>query len=396
MVAVRLPAKADMADRTVGSRTRLALVAFAAAAFAVLANAPAASAHDTTGEGIAIEVNDRRVVVTATVAFAELGYADTTGDGLIDATELAEQEAEVAPTLVATVRNQVGLTVDGEDSELIGAGVPSIGEAVDVEADADEADAVEAASSQVIVVIASGPHDGDVGEVDLAWRFTTSVNDVVLTHPGGVVAGDLSDDGTVEFSLDGWSSAASFFGLGIEHIRFGPDHLLFLLVLTLAVAGSSVTSGTTWRTVKLVTAFTIGHAVSLGLAYFDLVSIPAGIVEPAIALSIVAAAVLAIRGNSSEARPWIAAIIGLIHGLGFASSLSSMGVATTQRATALAAFNLGIDVAQTAVVLAVIGGLWLAGKALADRMFLVRIPAAAFAGVVGLAWTVSRLASLQL
>ena len=384
--AVLLPAKADMADRTVRRRTRRLVVAFAAVAFAIFANAPVASAHDTTGEGIAIEVNDRRVVVTATVAFAELGYTDTTGDGLIDATELAEQEAGIAPTLVANVRDRVDLIVDGEDSELIGAGVPSIGEA------ADDADA----SRHVVVVIASGPHDGDVTAVDLVWGFSTSVNDVVLTHPDGVVAGDLSDSGTVEFSLGAWSSATSFFGLGIEHIRFGPDHLLFLLALTLAVAGTSVTSGTTWRTVKLVTAFTVGHAVSLGLAYFDVVSIPAGIVEPAIALSIVAAAVLAIRGDAREARPWIAALVGLIHGLGFASSLSSMGVATTQRATALAAFNLGIDVAQTAVVLVVIGGLWLAGKALADRMFLVRIPAAAFAGVVGLAWTVSRLASLQL
>ncbi len=383
VAAVLLPATADMADQTARSRTRLALVAFAAVVFAVLANAPVASAHETTGEGIAIEVNDRRVVVTATVAFAELGYADTTGDGLIDATELADQEADVAPTLVATSRERVGLTVDGTSS-IIGAGVPSIGEADD------------GASAHVLLVLASGPHDGDVDEVDLTWGFSSSVNDVVLTHPEGVVAGELSGDGNVDFSLDGWSSAASFFGLGIEHIRFGPDHLLFLLVLTLAVAGTSVTPGTTWRTVKLVTAFTVGHAVSLGLASFDLVSIPAGIVEPAIALSIVAAAVLAIRGNVSEARPWIAAVIGLVHGLGFASSLSSLGVATAQRATALAAFNLGIDVAQTAVVLIVIGALWVANQALADRMSLVRIPTAAFAGAIGLAWTVSRLASLQL
>ncbi len=147
---------------------------------------------------------------------------------------------------------------------------------------------------------------------------------------------------------------------------------------------------------KLVTAFTIGHAASLVLAYFDLISIPAGIVEPAISMSIVAAAVLAIRGNASDARTWIAAAIGLVHGLGFASSLSSLGVATAQRATALAAFNLGIDVAQTAVVLAVIGVLWLASKALADRMWLVRVPVAAFAAAIGIAWTISRLASIQL
>ena len=109
---------------------------------------------------------------------------------------------------------------------------------------------------------------------------------------------------TVDFSLGTWSSATSFFDLGIEHIRFGPDHLLFLLVLTLAVAGTTVTRATTWRTVKLVTAFTVGHAVSLCLAYFDLISVPAGLVEPAISLSIVAAAVLAIRGRA-ERRPTV-------------------------------------------------------------------------------------------
>ncbi len=193
-------------------------------AFAVLGS-PVASAHDT-GDGIAIEVNDRRTVVTATVPFAELGYEDTSGDSLIDATELADQETQVAPTLVATVRDRVDLSLDGEDAVIIGAGVPSIAEDTD-----------DAASAQVLLMLASGPHDGDVAEVDLTWRFSSSVNDVVLTHPDGVVAGALSEAGNTEFFLDGWSSAFSFFGLQIEHIRFGPDHLLFLLVLTLAAAG---------------------------------------------------------------------------------------------------------------------------------------------------------------
>ena len=247
-----------------------------------------------------------------------------------------------------------------------------------------------------MLFLASGPHDGNVTEIELEWTFESPSTEVLLAHPDGVIAAELGDDRTVEVSLGAWSSATSFFGLGIDHIRGGPDHVLFLLVLTLAVAGTSLTPGTSWRTVKLVTAFTIGHAISLCLAYFDLITVPAGLVEPAISLSIVAAAVLAIRGRAGDAKPWIAGVIGVVHGLGFASSLSSLGVATTQRAPALAAFNLGIDVAQTVVVLLILAALWLSSKALTNRMAWVTIPTAAFVGVIGLAWTASRLTGVQL
>ena len=167
-------------------------------------------------------------------------------------------------------------------------------------------------------------------------------------------------------------------------------------MLTLAVAGTTVSAATTRRTIELVTAFTIGHAISLGLAYFELISIPPWVVEPAISLSIVAAAVLALRGRASDARPWIAGLIGLVHGLGFASSLGSLGVVTSQRITALAAFNLGIDIAQTMFVLLVIGALWLSTQLLDRRVIWVRSAAATGAALFGIAWTVSRLAEIPL
>ncbi len=70
------------------------------------------------------------IVPAGPVPFAELGYEDTSGEGLIDATELRDQEADIAPTIVDTVRGHVGVIIDGEDSIIIGAGVPSIGETV--------------------------------------------------------------------------------------------------------------------------------------------------------------------------------------------------------------------------------------------------------------------------
>ena len=125
-----------------------------------------------------------------------------------------------------------------------------------------------------------------------------------------------------------------------------------------------------------------------------MISVPASIVEPAISLSIVIAAVLAIRGRPTDARPWLAGLVGIVHGLGFASNLNSLGVAASQRVAALAAFNLGIDLAQTVVVLAIIGVLWLATEVVTDRMAWVRVAAASGAAVFGIAWTASRVVEL--
>ncbi len=349
-----------------------------------VAGATPASAHDSTSRSVLLDLNEERIAVTASVPFAALGYEDTSGDGLIDIDELRAQEAAVASTIVDTVRSNVALGVDGEVLQVAGAGVAGL----------SEVGSGEAGSENVALAFVTSPHDGDVGKVALEWTFDQPTPEVVLSHSEGVVAGELSDDQTVTFTLGPWASVGSFFALGIDHIRFGPDHLLFLLVLTLAVAGSTVDKSTAWRTVKLVTAFTIGHAVSLCLAYLDVISVPAALVEPAIALSIVAAAVLVMSGRADGARPWIAGLIGLVHGLGFASSLASLGLATSQRAPALAAFNVGIDVAQTAVVLTILAALWLASRALVDRMAWVRVPTAAVAAVVGLAWTATRLSAV--
>ncbi len=375
------PPVAEMAAGPVTVTGRRALLVMLALLAASMMSALPAAAHDSTTESVVVELDGERVTVNAAVPFAELGYQDTSGDGLVDLTELRSQEGEVAPTLVETVRERVSLAVDGEELEIAGAGVPGL----------SEVGSEDAGSANVALAFLTSPHDGDVAEVALDWAFDAPTPEVVLSHPDGVVVGELGEDDTVTFTLGTWASMGSFFALGIDHIRFGPDHLLFLLVLTLAVAGTTIDRATAWSTVKLVTAFTVGHAISLCLAYFDVISIPASVVEPAIALSIVAAAVLVIGGRADGARPWIAGLIGMVHGLGFASSLSSLGLATSQRAPALAAFNIGIDVAQTAVVLLILGGLWLVSKVLVERMAWVRIPLAAVAALIGLAWTVERV-----
>lgn len=350
-------------------------------AASILLSAGSASAHDNTGSAITLTVNDQRVLGLAPILFTELGYTDTSGDGLIDATELKAQESAVAGGLVEAVRQHVQIKIDGREVIIIGAGSAPI-------------DATQTKPSKYVeLFFATGPHDGDVSTVALAWSFTSPGHEVLLTAPDVSVAGKLSDEGTSSFSLDAASAAYSFFASGVDHVRSGLDHLLFLVVLTFAVIGSAVTRATAWRVVKLVTAFTIGHATSLCLAYFDVVSIPAEWVEPAISLSIVAAAALALLRKGDGIRPWIAATVGLVHGLGFASSLSSLGLITTAHVSALAAFNMGIDVAQTAVVLLVILAIWLSSRVLAGRQNWVRIAVCGSAGLAGLGWTASLLAA---
>ena len=345
----------------------------------MLIGAGSASAHDDTGKAIGLTVTDRRILGTAPVPFTEIGYEDTSGDGLLDADEMRAQEATVAGGLVGVVRDHVRLQVDGQESAVVGAGpAPAAG---------GEGDA----SEYVNVVFATGPHDGDVSELDLAWSFTSPTDAGDGVRPRRSVAGRLGDDGTTSIALDATTTVRSFFLTGIDHVSLGLDHLLFLVVLTFAVVGSTVTRATTWRAVRLVTAFTIGHATSLCLAYLGVVSVPAQWVEPAISLSIVAAAVLAVRGKGEGIRPWIAAVVGLVHGLGFASSLGDLGLATGHHVGALAAFNVGIDVAQTIVVLLVTGAIWVS-EALAERRDWLRTAVCASAGLIGLTWTISRLA----
>ncbi len=366
-----------------GARTQRWLTATLVAlgcAVSILVGAQPAMAHDSTSDAITLTVSDRELLGTAPVDFAEVGYRDTTGDGLVDAAELKAQDPAVAPGLVTAVRDHVTLEVDGREAVVIGAGRAPV---------ADDG----VASQYVDVLFATAPHDGDVSEVDASWSFASPSDQVLVSGPYGVVAGRLGDDGTSAISLDAATTVRSFFVTGLDHVRSGFDHVLFLVVLTFAVVGSAVSRATTWRVVQLVTAFTIGHATSLCLAYFEVVSVPPQWVEPAIALSIVAAALLAIRRKGDTIRPWIAALVGLVHGLGFASSLGGRGLATSDDVVALAAFSIGIDVAQTIVVLLVTATIWLSGRMLGERHGWVRVAVCGGAGVLGLTWTAALLTS---
>ncbi len=138
-----------------------------------------------------------------------------------------------------------------------------------------------------------------------------------------------------------------FIPAGVHHILIGPDHLLFLIGLLLL--------GGSWRQLLfVVTAFTIAHSVTLSMAVLNILSPPARLVEPVIALSIVYVGLdnLLARGGK-DVRVWIALLFGFIHGFGFASVLREMGLPTGALGWSLFSFNFGVELGQLMVVLVV-------------------------------------------
>jgi hydrogenase/urease accessory protein HupE len=159
--------------------------------------------------------------------------------------------------------------------------------------------------------------------------------------------------------------AATYLRLGVEHILFGFDHLLFVLALVILVRD--------WRRVAItVTAFTIAHSITLVGATLGLVKVPGPPVEATIALSIMLVSVEILnarRGKPSlTARlPWLVAFsFGLLHGFGFAGALAKVGLPQHAIPVALLFFNLGVEIGQLAFVAAVLtaGGLFRTGIAL--------------------------------
>jgi hydrogenase/urease accessory protein HupE len=139
----------------------------------------------------------------------------------------------------------------------------------------------------------------------------------------------------------------TFIPSGIHHIMIGPDHILFLVGLLLL--------GGSWLAlVRIVTAFTIGHSITLSLAALNVVTPPATVIEPAIALSIVfVGADNLVRGEGRDLRAWVALVFGLVHGFGFANVLREFGLPPEALGWSLFSFNVGVEIGQLAIVLAV-------------------------------------------
>ena len=189
-----------------------------------------------------------------------------------------------------------------------------------------------------------------------------------------------------------FASFAVYFISGIQHLLGGPDHLAFLLVLMLP----AICSGNTPRQAAIgiitaVTGFTIAHALTLTAAMTNLLRPPSGMIEAAIALTIIITAIDNIRPFIPAPRPAMAAAFGIVHGFGFATALGALDLDGMGFFTALVGFNLGIESAQVALVLVTMPLLYALG---AGR--LVMWTGSATAGAAGLWWLWTRTIGLML
>jgi hypothetical protein len=220
----------------------------------------------------------------------------------------------------------------------------------------------------------------------------------------GVIAVDTATNRIAPFTLDlggggWWPGVRSLLLLGMRHIREGTDHLLFLLVLLLPAA--LTIEGGRWgafggsryavlRLLQIVSAFTIGHSLTLALAAVGAVHVPQQPIELLIAVSILLSAAHAIRPIFPGRELYVAAGFGLVHGLAFATVLSELHLSGAQLASSLLAFNVGMEVMQLGVVTLTLP--WLILLAISGDRW-VRVAGSIVAAGAAVAWIVERASS---
>jgi len=186
--------------------------------------------------------------------------------------------------------------------------------------------------------------------------------------------------------------AWDYTGLGFEHILMGVDHLLFVFGLLLLVHGRR-------RLLLAITAFTVGHSVTLALATLDLIRVPSALAEVGIALTLVVVAVELCRPTGDapsllRRRPWSVSFgFGLLHGLGFAGALREAGLPVDEIPLALLTFNVGIELGQLAFIAIVEATLILLGSRIAWPVWIDKIPGYAI-GSLAVFWVIERSAWL--
>jgi hypothetical protein len=331
-----------------------------------------AAAHDPQLSGIRIVIGHGKTGVSVTTHLSRLARAE--GKSSFDTKQMD-----------AAIQKRLRLRLDGE---------PFNG--VDATVLRDEANDL---------VIRQSIQKGEAKEIEVEERLypddPSSRMLVTVMRAGEVVQEGFLDAAHPSFPDKGrpTEAAAGVFGRflneGVIHIFGGPDHIAFLLGLLLL-------GGSLGQLLKTVTAFTFAHSITLSLAATGVVTLSPRLVEPVIALSIVAIAFENFRvlraGAASEDvakkrdfRPLYAFGFGLIHGFGFAGALAEVGLPQQSLGWALAAFNIGVELGQGAIVLATAPGLgWLQRNRAVWHGHLVA-GGSALIGAAGTYWFVTRL-----
>ena len=308
------------------------LVAALAALLATHLGAVSAAAHPANVAYARITIADAEVAVDLSLNLFELDLVlslDGNLDGRVDAGELATRRADID----AYLRRTIGVSASGRDvtGQLVALAPGRSGDGRTV-LDAKVVFRSERPLRDLVVRCAPltelGADHTTLARIDAAGQrreFVFRAGAVYREAPGVL------------------TTARDFLQLGIVHIFIGYDHIAFLLALLLT--GASLAA-----VVKIVTAFTVAHSLTLALAVLGAVRLDPRLVEAGIALSIVYVAAENLLATRRDGRWLVSFAFGLVHGFGFAEVLGELGLPSTALATSLVAFNVGVEVAQVAIV----------------------------------------------
>ncbi len=291
--------------------------------------------------------------------------------------ELIEEFADFEPTLLKNI--QLGFDQKRQDLSVESVQIPEVGD-------------IDLARDSIIHFTGKIPVDTK----SLNWQWHKSYGNAVLR-----VATDKNPELYSSYLLDGkasdsidvagltspstWQQFINYIQVGYVHIvPKGLDHILFVVGLFLL--------STQLRPLLIqITSFTLAHSVTLALSIYGIVSVPSSIVEPLIAASIIYVCIENIYTKSlSRWRPLIIFLFGLLHGLGFASVLKEIGLASDNFATSLIAFNIGVELGQLSVIAAcfLLVGIWFRDKPWYRQR--ITIPASLLIAVIAAYWLVER------
>ncbi len=310
---------------------------------------PAAQAHKPSDSYLTLNVADNKVDGQWDIALRDLDFAlnlDQDGNGELTWDEIRSQHGAIA----AYALGRLALT-NGENACAVTAGEQLIDNHTD---------------GAYTVLRFSAVCPGTLASLGVDYRLFAELDPqhkglLKLTGGGATSTAIFSPDNarqTLSVSApSNWIQFADYVKHGVWHIWIGFDHILFLLSLLLpaVLAHQASKDAQTFRAafidvLKVVTAFTLAHSITLTLASMHIIALPSRWVESAIAASVVVAALNNIFPLFRGRRPHAAFAFGLLHGFGFASVLADLGLPQGALALSLAGFNVGVELGQLAIV----------------------------------------------
>jgi HupE / UreJ protein len=353
-------------------------------------------AHTQSYGFLRATVHDDRVSGQLELAVRDLDLAyalDADADGNVTWGELRKRESELAPLVL----RKISIGPAGAPCELVPGAIAIDSRGGENYAIFPFTGSCEVLGSQVrvgydLMFALDAQHRGlvnfDKGDIGRSTVMTPETRVAVL---------DLESGNRLDV-------VSSFISHGVHHIWNGYDHMLFLVTLLLpAVVMRSGNvwrpveslGGAVWATTRVVTAFTLAHSITLSAAASGIVELPSRLVECVIAASVAVAAINNLFPVVSQ-RVWIAAFVfGLMHGFGFASVLTDLGLPPGGRLVALFAFNVGVELGQLAVVAGLLPVLFLMRRS--STYTQVALPAGSMViMVIGVTWILQRATGMNI